>query len=404
MRPVEVEVADVWREGVRVGTISRTRAGSVFEYTEEFYDRHRDQPDGGVAVHLPIQQRRHETHGANLHAYFAGLLPEGLRLRALVASVKTSADDLLSLLLAVGKDTVGDLVVVPQGESPAPDERPRPLRLEEVSFTELFEESLAATGLEPVVPGVQEKVSASMISFPIPGVASGVGHILKLNPPDKPRLVENEHFFMRMAADCGLRVAKVHLVHDREGQAGLLVDRFDRARRAKKVRRIHQEDACQFLNLYPADKYRISIREIAEGIQEAAAAPVPDIANLLRLVAFSYAICNGDLHAKNVSLLADGPRGSLRLSPGYDLLSTLPYGDSKMALPFEGRDDNLRRAHFVAFGERFGVRPAATEAILDRLCAAASPWLDRLPEVGLSERKTRHLRATMEKRLRDLAG
>lgn len=99
-----------------------------------------------------------------------------------------------------------------------------------------------------------------------------------------------------------------------------------------------------------------------------------------------------------------GRAGGYASPPPTILLSTLPYGDSRMALPLEGRDDNLRRSHFVAFGERFGVRPAATEKLLDSLCRRAAPWLDRLDEVGLAERQRRHLRRTMEKRLGDLAG
>jgi serine/threonine-protein kinase HipA len=199
--------------------------------------------------------------------------------------------------------------------------------------------------------------------------------ILKLNPPDKHRLVENEHFFMRMAKDCGLLTAETRLVHDREGH---------------------------FLDRYPSDKYRISCSDIAKGLRETCLAPIPETARFLRLVAFSYLIAKGDLHSKNVSILANGPAGGFRFSPAYDLLTTLPYGDRRMALKFEGRDDNLRRSGFVAFGERFGVKPAATHRILDELCDRVGPWIARLEEVRFEPRKTRHLRDIMEKRREDL--
>ncbi|HSP79638.1 MAG TPA: HipA domain-containing protein [Myxococcaceae bacterium] len=404
--PTEVSVADVWRESTRVGSIFRTAHGSSFEYEEQFHARHAGQP-GGIAVHIPYSVRRLETVGTNLHPYFAGLLPEGLRLRALVQRVKTSEDDLFSLLIAAGADTVGDLSVVPAGEPPREarahvDAR----RLDTVLFSELFEQSLERAGdggREPVIPGVQEKVSAATISFPL-RVGAQRAYILKLNPPGKPRLVENEHFFMRMAKDCGLRTARTRLVLDREGHAGLLVERFDRlwSREERRLRRIHQEDACQFLERYPADKYRLPCSRITEGLHETCLAPIPETARFLRLVAFSYLIANGDLHAKNVSILADGPAGGFRLSPAYDLLSTLPYGDQRMALKFEGRDDNLRRSHFLAFGARFGVKEVATAKMLDELCDRAVPWLGRLEEIGLDARRTAHLRRTLEKRREDL--
>ncbi|MCP3165839.1 type II toxin-antitoxin system HipA family toxin [Myxococcus qinghaiensis] len=407
MRPTDVQVATVWRESTLVGTITRTTHGSVFEYDEAFFARHGQQP-GGAAVHLPYQRRRTETLGTNLHTYFAGLLPEGLRLRVLHQRVKTSEDDLLSLLVASGADTIGDLSVVPQGEQPSTQPSPMErLNTEELLFSELFAQSLARTAEgqeEPTIPGVQEKVSASTISFPLKP-AGRHAYVLKLNPPDKPQLVQNEHFFMRMAQDCGLKVASTRLVHDREKNPGLLVQRFDRVwlKKEKRFHRLHQEDACQFLDRYPSDKYRIPCSDIAEGIQDTCAAPIPDMARFLLLLAFSYVIGNGDLHAKNVSILEDSLVDGFRLSPAYDLLTTRPYGDTRMALKFEGRDDNLKRAHFLAFGTRFGVKEGALVKQLDKLCAAATPWLERLDEIGFDERETRLLRETMKKRLQDLA-
>ncbi|WP_164010665.1 HipA domain-containing protein [Pyxidicoccus trucidator] len=405
IRPTDVQVADVWRETKRVGSITRTPRGSVFEYDENFFAQYSRQ-EGGLAVHLPYVQRRVETWGTNLHTYFAGLLPEGLRLRALVQRVKTSEDDLLSLLIAAGTDTIGDLSVVPRGESLAELEtRAERWSPDTVLFKDLFEQSLTRTaeGTEPVIPGVQEKVSASTISFPV-RMSGRHAYILKLNPDEKPQLVQNEYFFMRMAKACGLKVATTRLIHDREKNPGLLVERFDRVweKEEKRFRRLHQEDACQFLDKYPGEKYRIPCSDIAEGILETCTAPIPEMARFLLLLAFSYLIGNGDLHAKNVSILADGPAGGFRLSPAYDVLTTLPYGDRLMALQFEGRNDNLKRAHFIDFGERYGVKEGAIVKLLDKLCDVAESWMERLEEAGFDERETRRLRETMRKRLGEL--
>jgi serine/threonine-protein kinase HipA len=75
-----------------------------------------------------------------------------------------------------------------------------------------------------------------------------------------------------------------------------------------------------------------------------------------------------------------------------------------MALKFEGRDDNLKRAHFISFGTRYGVKEGAITKLLDKLCGAAVPWMERLEEAGFDERKTRFLRETMKKRLDELRG
>src|SRR5690606_26653227 len=107
--PKDVEVAEVLRHGVRIGTLSRTTHGSRIDYDPAFLET--APREGGAAIHLPYRQNNFETRGVNLRSYVAGLLPEGLRLDALVRRVKTSEDDLFSLLMAIGEDTVGDLVV-----------------------------------------------------------------------------------------------------------------------------------------------------------------------------------------------------------------------------------------------------------------------------------------------------
>jgi len=383
--------ADVWRGDALAGTLSRTRSGAVFEYDEAFVAK-APQGERGIALHLPYARRRIETRGTNLHTFFAGLLPEGIRLRALVRRVKTSEDDLLSLLVAAGADCVGDVSVVPPGEKPEPPTASVDrARVGDVSFAEILRESLGRAS-EPTVPGVQEKISAAMISLPVRGA-----YILKLNPKGAPRLVENEHFFMRMAAACGIESADVELVHDRDGAAGLLVTRFDR----EHGRKLHQEDACQILDRYPADKYALSTSELFRAL-DVCAAPIVAKARLLRVVAFSYAIGNGDLHGKNVSVYARDK--ALDLTPAYDLLSTLPYGDTHMALKLDAKDDNLGRAALVAFGERHGVRRAAVTAMLDELVLRARPVLSRLGEIGFDARKTKHLERSIAKRLGDLGG
>jgi len=401
----EVAAANVYRDRRRVGTIRRTRQGSSFEYDAEYLAK--APTEGGIAFHLPFRQRTFATVGINLHSYFAGLLPEGVRIRALTRKVKTSEDDLLSLLIAAGADCVGDIAVT-AGDDPLVDPIPRMdvKNIGDVVFRNLFDESLrygeqAAT--ESSIPGVQEKISASTISFPIKTAKTNRAYILKLNPPDKDRLVENEEFFLRMAKACGLQTAKASLVRDKEGNAGLLVERFDRKpTKGGNPTKIHQEDACQFLDRYPGDKYLIKSSEIAEGIEKWSSSPLVDIARFLRLVAFSYLIGNGDLHAKNVSLHTDPSSDRVSLTPAYDLVCTLPYGDRRMALKFEGKDDNLKAENFVAFGTRFGVNEVATRALLSELCGKANEWVGRLGEIGLTEKKTRDVEAVMKKRRADL--
>ena len=400
MNERELEALDVHLGEQRAGRLVRTEHGARFEYDSGWVERHAGDPDRAIACRMPVRREPYDSPGVNLHSFFAGLLPEGLRLRALQRAVKTSEDDLFSLLATIGADTVGDVSVTEPGASPA--ERAEDTGEREWSrlrFRELLERSLSPAGVaaHSSTAGIQPKVSAAMISLPLRRKQGATHCLLKLGPPEYPRLVENEAFFMAAAREAGLACARVELVHDADGEAGLVVERFDRERAADgRVKRVHQEDACQLLNRYPADKYRLKLQDLFDAL-EATSAPLVSRLRLLELQAFSYLIANGDLHAKNVSVQRRA--GLFALAPAYDLLSTLPYGDTKLALPLEGRDEGLNWKHFVAFGERNGLSAASVRRSLSRIVDALGPMAARLPEIGLDTRKTAHLERTLLARI-----
>lgn len=235
---------NVFKGNIRAGELARTAHGARFTYVSDYLARNA----AAVAFKMPLRREPYEVFGTNLHPFFANLLPEGLRLRALVKSVKTSEDDLFSLLVASGADTIGDVVVNRDDELP---------------------------------------------------------------------------------------------------------------------------------------------RERAP------------IADTNKQQTFSYLIANGDMHAKNVSVRTIGAR--VELTPCYDLLSTLPYGDRSLALSIDGRDDKLKRAHLIGFGERIGLRRAAVEPMIDGLTRYVSAAVARLGEIGLPAKRTDQLQRLMQTRLEELA-
>lgn len=396
----DAEALDVHLGDERVGRLDRIERGARFAYDPEWVRLHSGDPDHAIAFRMPVRAAAYDSAGVNLHPFFAGLLPEGLRLKALVRAVKTSEDDLFSLLAAIGPDTVGDVSATAVGT--VPEERAQeapPGPWSQVRFRELLEESLSLGGVSEhsSVAGIQPKISTAMISFPLRKRGAHGRHLLKLSPPDLPRLVENEAFFMAAARAAGIPTANVELVHDAQGEAGLLVERFDReVNREGSIGRLHQEDVCQLLDRYPADKYRLKFQDVSNAL-DATSAPIVARLELLRLQAFSYAIANGDLHAKNVSVRRRS--GLVSLTPAYDLLSTLPYGDARLALPLEGRDERLTWKHFAAFGERNGVSAPSVRRMLASLVKRLSPFVDRIGEIGLPEKAARYLAKTMAARI-----
>src|SRR6266536_826771 len=157
-----VDEAAVFKDGQRAATLTRTPNGVEFRYLDDWIKA----SAAPVATTLPVTPEPVVRPAGAVPAYFAGLLPEGRRLGALRRAVKTSADDELSLLLAVGADAVGDVQVMPSGRAPA--EVPARIVIEtlrEVSFAELLDE-LGILAQRTALPGVQDKVSAAMINLP----------------------------------------------------------------------------------------------------------------------------------------------------------------------------------------------------------------------------------------------
>ena len=373
----DVTRADVYKAGRLAGHLTRNAHGGVdFAYAPDW--KHAAAPP--IATTLPVVGEAVVTAAGAVPPFFAGLLPEGRRLGALVREVKTSADDELSLLLAVGRDTVGDVQVVAGGATPdgvAPDGEPAHLRIPDfasVRFAEVRAQ-LDVRSDRVGLPGVQDKVSAAMIG--LPATAAGAQVILKLNPREFKHLVENEHFFLGAAREGGVVAADAALVRDAVGEPGLAVSRFDRVAVGGERRSLAVEDGCQALGLYPSSKYSATTEAVLSRLASVCEAPVP-AAEFLAQAAFAYLTGKGDAHAKNFSVLQDSA-GRWQPAPAYDLPSSQPYGDTTMALTVDGRrDGNITRARYLALAEHLGVRARAASVIIDRVAASADVWLDSL--------------------------
>lgn len=314
----EVESLVVYRGDSAVGTLSRTERGSCFSYTPEFLTAKRTGSTG-IAFSLPVSDTPVMVEGDNVPPFFAGLLPEGARLGALIKILKTSPSDMFTMLAATGDDCIGDISVTPHYPPPSSEHGApliEPSALSEVSFEELFEQSISAEDLswrhyDPGFPGMFPKLSSQVFSFPVR--LRRARYIVKLGVPAYPQLIRNEHFFMRMASGCKIATAQTAIVTDKYNHEGLLVSRFDRHYCAalNTFDKLHQEDACQFLNRYPHDKYRLSLRSVMDGIAEYATAPRIELLRLLEVLAFSYLIANGDHHAKYQPALSQGANDTL---------------------------------------------------------------------------------------------
>lgn len=358
----------LYKDGALVGSLDRTPDGCRISYAKAVETLETGASDQGIrwkslTFRIPWAASPLEFRGINLPPYFVGLLPEGLRMRALAKRLKTSEDDYYSLLLAAGTDPIGSIHFA--ADQVRTDEQIKNFR--ELDFKEVKSDLLKGIVLGEPIAGVQEKISASRLSLQLNGARECF--ILKIGSTEFPDLVENEFACLALAEKCEIPVNRAKIVQDRHGLSALVVNRFDRIwdENTTTWRRFHLEDACQFLNLYPADKYRVSLQAIAKEIAALSYTPEIEILALLKLYAFCYLVGNGDLHAKNISLIQESPDSNITLSMAYDLVCTAMYGDLRMALKLDGKDTNLRRRDFVSFGTRFGVPESLTREMLDTL-------------------------------------
>jgi len=367
-----VAEAEVYKAGQPAGLLVRHRSHVEFRYHERYLH------SGGrpIATTLPLSDEPVRAHAGAVPPFFAGLLPEGRRLTTLQRAVKTSADDELSLLLAVGGNTIGDVQIGPRG---AVLDVPAPLVRTDGDWSKLrFADLLADAGVVDriALPGVQEKVSAAMIAVPLR--RAGTEYLLKLDPPEFEHLVANEAYFLKRAAKLGMPVAEAVVVSDADGRQGLLVTRFDRrATEEGGTRSLACEDACQVLGRWPADKYNVTAEEVVTALASNCPARPVAARLLFRQLAFAWLTGDGDVHAKNLSILAM-PDGEWRVAPAYDLPCTVVYGDTTMALSLHGKKTGLSRRHWLAFAEAIGLPERAAVRVLDDLLDGLEDLVDEL--------------------------
>lgn len=391
--------ADVYKNGVLAASLSKRGGVVSFQYLPS-YVQAGGQP---VATTLPLTNVPVVLHGGAIPPFFAGLLPEGRRLTALRIATKTSADDELGLLLAVGSDTVGDVQVVPAGTPPTPAAPllAIPRDLSEFSFRAALREAGVVDRVS--LPGVQEKVSGRVIK--LPGREADETVIVKLSPPEYPLLVENEAFFLAVARAASLRTVSWRVLQDGEGVRALIVDRFDRYKAAGRTERLAFEDASQMLGLWPADKYNVPLEEATTALLRLTSAPLVGAQEVFRQVVFAILTGNGDQHAKNLAVLATD-QGEWRVSPAFDLPSTVPYGDDTVALTIHGSRSPFSRRILLAFGAHLGLPARAAERQLDSLLNKTGAALGSLDPSALPfpQPVLRSLQKTLDYRRRQLQG
>ena len=356
---------DVQLHNRHVGTITNIVGDTnVFVMDDEY----RNAPDGPVLSFKAFRDTTGTYRTAfrptrtRLHPYFSNLLPEGHLRTYLARHANVSAVRDFPLIRILGRDLPGALQVVDETGAPPDD---------------VLRFSLA---------GVQLKFSAggdSKRGLTIPAAGMGGHWIVKMPDQRFKRVSENEFSMMTFAKAVGIEVTEVGLV-DPTTIAGLpgdmrnlsgdayYIERFDRL---PSGARVHTEDFAQANGIFPDRKYaQFNFDLLAE--QVAQLDGVRGMLELTRRLVFNAGIGNGDMHAKNWSVIYRDGR-TATLAPAYDYLSTIVY------LPSDDLGMNLLGSKsFDDFDE------PRLRALADRALVPVKPVIDAAYDMVARMRET----------------
>ena len=373
-RALQTRTLDVRVNGRLAGYYRYSPSGGVsFQYEREWLDWEHAFP---LSRQLPLVAR--SQSGRHVNAVFENLLPDTAPIRQMIAErTEARSDSPHDLLAAIGRDCVGAMQFVPHGQDPGD-----PFVIEgEVQSEAQITETLRHLARDPLgiteegeplrisLAGAQEKTAylRQGEDWVRPRGLTPTTHIFKrpigVNQRglDLSESVENEYLCLKILQAFGLEANNVEMARF-EDERVLVIERFDRARRAKGgILRLPQEDFLQALGFESGLKYQDhggpSMRDCLE-LLAASENPMLDQKLFLKAQILNWMLLATDGHAKNYSIF-NLPDGGFRMTPLYDVLTAAPaelrnnfrHKDIQMAMSVGNsrhyRMDQIHPRHFT---------------------------------------------------------
>lgn len=334
---------NAWMNGELVGTWSIDRQVHSFRYADNWPASPHFRP---LSLSMPLTASR-EVRGDAVRNYFDNLLPDNQHIRdRLLRRYRLASSEAFDLLEALGRDCVGAVQLLPEGQEPRDWQRIhcQPLHQDEIAsllqavpseaFSSLQDDAL----LRISIAGAQEKTALTLHrgQWSRPLGATPTTHIIKLplgliggamRRVDAGDSVHNEWLCSRLLSALGLPAAPASV--ERFGEHTVLaVERFDRAWMDGDswIARLPQEDFCQALGIAPALKYE---SHGGPGLEQCLAllnssSDASDKAYFLLAQLAFFLLAATDGHAKNFSLHLHAG-GRYEMTPLYDVISMWPY-------------------------------------------------------------------------------
>ncbi|MDN4504031.1 type II toxin-antitoxin system HipA family toxin [Alteromonadaceae bacterium BrNp21-10] len=395
--------------GQEVGVLSHYSGGkNIFVFSPDY-------------IALPISKRHTFTltQLANQHylsqplistqrlpPVLSNLLPEGALREWMSQSLKVHVDNEFPLMAHMGSNLPGALKAeaIAAGQLPnwALDHREQ---VEAVQIdTEHSQNRFSLAGVQMKFSSVKQQDGR----FSIGQDANSNSWIIKTPSTVHKNVPYNEYSAMRLAETVGVDIPAIKLIELSElndlpniqlpnETHAYAIERFDR----QNEKRIHSEDFAQVFQVYSHQKYQqFNYEQIADVLYQYSSQGLQDTQQMARRLLVNILLANGDAHLKNWSLLYDGDANTTkpRLSPAYDIVSTLPYvkGEQAFALNM-AKNKNWYQANMASFetwAKRTGIPWQAIKVHLnDTMEKARSLWPTALDGLPMDEDHKQQLKA-----------
>lgn len=389
-RRSRAQALTVWINGIRVARWAiPTRGAMELVYDPAWVASAEGRP---LSLSLPMNAEGVPLRGDRVAFFFDNLLPDSETLRQRIRErFRAGSIEAFDLLGEVGRDCVGALQLLPDGQPPEGQREIRATPMNEEEIERVLLACQAKTGLfsgqldddfRISLAGAQEKTALLRHGgrWCKPHGATPTTHIFKLalglvgsHRLDMSTSVENEWLCAQLLAAYGVPVARCE-VAEFGATKTLIVERFDRRLHSSGAYwlRLPLEDFCQATGAPGSKKYEADggpgLGDLARILGASEDGP-QDLATLLRAQLLFWMLAATDGHAKNFSiyLLA---QGRLRLAPLYDVLSAWPVVGAgareihrnklKMAMALQGTQKHynlarIARHHFNTTARRCGL-------------------------------------------------
>lgn len=384
----KVNSLTIWMNGEFVG-YWRIKAGTdELQYTDEWLANPRGRP---LSLSLPFTPGNQIIKGDEVSFYFDNLLPDSQNIRQRLARrFNTTSVNVFDLLVALGRDCIGAIQLLPEGEQPNNIKQIHYRSLDDSQVAEILRKAVDSYPLGRLddddelrisLAGAQEKTALLWHNneWCEPLGETPTTHIFKLPmglvgnmKADMQASVENEWLCSKIMAEFDIPIAHCDIGIFGDKKA-LIVERFDRKFSADGswIIRLPQEDFCQAKGMSPLHKYQsdggLSIDDCMQLLSNSENSTIDKVRFFKAQIIF-YILAATDGHAKNFSI-THLPNNAYKLTPLYDVLSIHPLVGNKtdqiakqkvkMAMAIRGSKNyyqlqKIQYRHFIKQGQAVG--------------------------------------------------